>query len=142
MSNKKPIASLAVQVHWGDMDAMQHVNNIIYLKWVESTRLLLFERLMGGGTAGINRIGPILAWSDMKYIAPVTYPDTVNIDFDITKLEEDRIHGRAHLYSQSQNRLVAISNNTLKAYDNKLLKKADIPVHWIELLKDHYGDLI
>ena len=45
---EKSIVSLDVMVHWGDMDAMRHVNNIIYLKWVESTRLLLFEKLMRG----------------------------------------------------------------------------------------------
>lgn len=32
MEQKKPIVSLEVRVHWGDMDAMQHVNNIIYFK--------------------------------------------------------------------------------------------------------------
>ena len=69
MEQKKPIVSLEVLVHWGDMDAMQHVNNIIYLKWVESTRLLLFEQLMKGETAGISEIGPILAWSDIKSVS-------------------------------------------------------------------------
>ena len=124
MKHKKPIVSLEVRVHWGDMDAMQHVNNIIYLKWVESTRLLLFEQLMKGETAGISEIGPILAWSDIKYISPVVYPDTVKIDFDIVQLKEDRLECQAHLYSIAQNRLVAISNNTIKAYNIKMLKKA------------------
>lgn len=142
MEQKKPIVSLEIRVHWGDMDAMQHVNNIIYLKWVESTRLLLFEQLMQGKTAGMAEIGPILAWSDIKYIVPVVYPDTVKIDFDIVKLEEDRLHCQAHLYSTTQNRLVAISNNTIKAYNNTLLKKAEIPAYWISKLRQHYGDSI
>jgi acyl-CoA thioester hydrolase len=142
MKHKKPIVSLDVRVHWGDMDAMQHVNNIVYLKWIESTRLLLFEQLMKGETAGVSEIGPILAWSDIKYIAPVVYPDTVKIDFDIIQLEEDRLQCQAHLYSTAQNRLVAISNNTIKAYNIKLLKKAAIPTEWINQLKDHYGDSI
>lgn len=142
MDKKPAIVSLEVRVHWGDMDAMQHVNNIVYLKWIESTRLLLFEQLMQGQTAGISKIGPILAWSDIKYIAPVIYPDTVEIKFDITKLEEDRLQCQAHLYSKAQNKLVAISNNTIKAYDNQRLKKAAIPAHWISELKAHYGDLI
>lgn len=142
MDTKKPIVSLEVKVHWGDMDAMQHVNNIIYLKWVESTRLLLFEQLMKGETAGKSKIGPILAWTDIKYIAPVVYPDTVKIDFDIVQLEEDRLQCEAHLYSTAQNRLVAISRNTIKAYDNEELKKAEIPTYWINELRAHYGDLI
>lgn len=142
MKQKEPIVSLDVFVHWGDMDAMQHVNNIVYLKWVESTRLLLFEQLMQGEIAGKSLISPILAWTDIKYIAPVVYPDTVRIDFDITQLEEDRIQCQAHLYSSAQNRLVAISNNTIKAYDAQALKKAEIPFHWVEHLRTYYGDLI
>ena len=142
MEQKKPIVSLEVRVHWGDMDAMQHVNNIIYLKWVESTRLLLFEQLMKGKTAGVAEIGPILAWSDIKYIAPVVYPDTVKIDFDIVRLKEDRLECQAHLYSTAQNRLVAISKNTIKAYNIKKLKKAEIPSHWIRQLREHYGESI
>ena len=142
MEQKKPIVSLEVRVHWGDMDAMQHVNNIIYLKWVESTRLLLFEQLMKGETAGLAEIGPILAWSDIKYIAPVVYPDTVKIDFDIVRLKEDRLECQAHLYSTAQNRLVAISKNTIKAYNIKKLKKAEIPSHWIRELRRHYGESI
>lgn len=142
MEQKKPIVSLEVRVHWGDMDAMQHVNNIIYLKWVESTRLLLFEQLMKGETAGVAEIGPILAWSDIKYIAPVVYPDTVKIDFDIVRLKEDRLECQAHLYSTSQNRLVAISKNTIKAYNIIKLKKAEIPSHWISQLREHYGESI
>lgn len=142
MEQKKPIVSLEVRVHWGDMDAMQHVNNIIYLKWVESTRLLLFEQLMKGETAGVAEIGPILAWSDIKYIAPVVYPDTVKIDFDIVRLKEDRLECQAHLYSTAQNRLVAISKNTIKAYNIKKLKKEEIPSHWIRQLREHYGESI
>lgn len=142
MKPKKPIVSLEVSVHWGDMDAMQHVNNIIYLKWVESTRLLLFEQLMKGETAGISEIGPILAWSDIKYISPVVYPDTVKIDFDIVQIKEDRLECQAHLYSIDQNRLVAISNNTIKAYNIKKLKRAEIPTHWNSQLREHYGESI
>ena len=131
-----------MRVHWGDMDAMQHVNNIIYLKWVESTRLLLFEKLMKDETAGVAEIGPILAWSDIKYIAPVVYPNTVKIDFDIVRLKEDHLECQAHFYSTAQNRLVAISKNTIKAYNIKKLKKAEIPSHWISQLREHYGESI
>lgn len=137
----KSIVSLDIMVHWGDMDAMRHVNNIIYLKWVESTRILLFEKFIQG-QIGETKIGPILAWQDIKYIAPVTYPDQVSIHFDIVKIEADRLHGLAKIYSKNQNCLVAFSNNTLKAYNLKLLKKAPIPSNWIQLLKDFYPTLV
>ena len=138
MENTNAMVSLDVMVHWGDMDAMQHVNNIVYLKWIESTRLLLFEQLMGG-TAGQEYISPILAWSDIKYIAPVYYPDTVHVEFSVTDMEEDRIQGEARLYSKKLNKLVAISKSITKAYNTKQLKKAAIPSQWKKRLKEKFG---
>lgn len=138
MENTNAMVSLDVMVHWGDMDAMQHVNNIVYLKWIESTRLLLFEQLMGG-TAGQEYISPILAWSDIKYIAPVSYPDTVHVEFSVTDMEEDRIQGEARLYSKRHNKLVAISKSTTKAYNTTELKKAAIPSQWKKRLKEKFG---
>lgn len=138
MENTNAMVSLDVMVHWGDMDAMQHVNNIVYLKWIESTRLLLFEQLMEG-TAGQEYISPILAWSDIKYIAPVSYPDTVHVEFAVLSMEEDRIQGEARLYSKKHNKLVAISKSTTKAYNTKELKKAAIPSQWKKRLKEKFG---
>ena len=62
---EKSIVSLDVMVHWGDMDAMRHVNNIIYLKWVESTRLLFFEKLIKGP---IGEPAPAQGWFEQLEI--------------------------------------------------------------------------
>jgi len=141
MENRKAIAQLKIRVQWGDMDALQHVNNTVYLRWVESTRLLFFDQLIDG-TVGKAAIGPILAWQDIKYIAPVVYPDTVHVFFNITALEEDRIQGEAELFSMERNRLVALSKNTLMAYDTSERKKAAIPKHWREKIIAFYGPSI
>lgn len=141
MENRKAIAQLKIRVQWGDMDALQHVNNTVYLRWVESTRLLFFDQLIDGNV-GTAAIGPILAWQDIKYIAPVVYPDTVHVLFNITALEEDRIQGEAELFSMERNRLVALSKNTLMAYDTSERKKAAIPKHWREKIIAFYGPSI
>ena len=141
MENRKAIAQLKIRVQWGDMDALQHVNNTVYLRWVESTRLLFFDQLIDG-TVGKAAIGPILAWQDIKYIAPVVYPDTVHVFFNITALEEDRIQGEAELFSMERNRLVALSKNTLMAYDTSERKKAAIPKYWREKIISFYGPSI
>ena len=35
---------LEIPVAWGEMDAFQHVNNIIYLRYAESARIVYLER--------------------------------------------------------------------------------------------------
>ncbi|MEM6698138.1 MAG: thioesterase family protein, partial [Bacteroidota bacterium] len=57
-------------VHWGDMDAAKHVNNLVYLRWTESGRLLYFQAM--NMDTSFHEVGPILGWQDCKYIFPMT----------------------------------------------------------------------
>jgi acyl-CoA thioester hydrolase len=36
---------VSFDIHWGEMDALGHVNNIRYIAWFETARIALFERL-------------------------------------------------------------------------------------------------
>ncbi|GGD72752.1 acyl-CoA thioesterase [Maribacter cobaltidurans] len=46
--------TLELPVQWGDMDAAQHVNNTVYLRWMESARIEMFQKMSCGGNAGHN----------------------------------------------------------------------------------------
>ena len=134
-------ASIELPVQWGNMDAAQHVNNTVYLRWMESARVEMF-RIMQGGDFKSSKIVPILAWQDCKYIFPVTFPDTVIINLDIIELMEDSVLCEGKIYSTAHNRIVAISKSSLKAYDSEALKKHDFPDTWRKSFLDFYGDSI
>jgi len=69
--------SLRMQVRWGDMDALGHVNNAEYLRYFEQSRI---EWLEGHGyaVAGVGT-GPILAKVSVTYLKPVVYPTEIEI---------------------------------------------------------------
>ncbi|MBU2907545.1 acyl-CoA thioesterase [Arenibacter algicola] len=133
--------ALELPVQWGDMDAAQHVNNTVYLRWIESARIEMFQK-MHEGEFDSNRIVPILAWQDCKYIFPVTYPDQVVISLDIIELLEDRVLCEGKIYSKKHKGIVAISQSLLMAYDMKELKKYPFPQTWRKTFIDFYGESI
>ena len=133
--------TLELPVQWGNMDAAQHVNNTVYLRWMESARIEMFKK-MHEGDFQFKRIVPILAWQDCKYIFPVTYPDTVLITLDIIELMEDRVLCEGKIYSKKHDRLAAISKNLLMAYDMEELKKHPFPEAWRKSFIDYYGESI
>ncbi|MFO0573679.1 MAG: thioesterase family protein [Polyangia bacterium] len=45
MEATEPGVSLRIVVAWGDMDALGHVNNTVYLRWFESARIAWWERI-------------------------------------------------------------------------------------------------
>jgi len=131
-------AHFEIPVQWGDMDAAQHVNNLRYIRWVESARLEFLKKINSGKTT-FDQVAPILAWQDCKYIFPVTYPDTIVVTYDVTKVESQKIFCQAKVYSKKHQRLVAIANNSIVSYDYVALKKAEWPQIWLDSIEKQYG---
>ena len=48
-------------VAWGEMDALGHVNNIVYFRYFETARIAYFERVKLLELMEKTGIGPILA---------------------------------------------------------------------------------
>ena len=70
-----------VTVRWGDMDAMGHVNNIVYFQYLESARIGYFERLMGWSERdqGGERQGPVVVSQTFNYRRQVYYPAELEV---------------------------------------------------------------
>lgn len=77
---------LQVPVFWGDMDAFQHVNNSVYLRWFESARIAYFERAGLLRRMERDRVGPILARATVDFRLPITFPDTVTASCTVTRV--------------------------------------------------------
>ena len=140
-NNSNTYVTLELPVQWGDMDAAKHVNNIIYLRWIESARIEMFQKMQKGDFE-FKKIVPILAWQDCKYIFPITFPDSVVIKLDIIELLEDRVLCEGKIYSKRHERIAAISKSLLMAYDMQELKKYPFPEAWRKSFTDFYGESI
>ena len=69
---------VTLDVAWGEMDALGHVNNVRYIAWAETARIAFFEKL-GMTTRAQDPIGPILARVENDYLEPVEYPARVTV---------------------------------------------------------------
>ena len=109
--------SIVIPVAWGEMDAMQHVNNVVYLRWFESARIAYFER--SGLQSGLDdlSVGPILARSTVDYIPPVTYPDTVRVEISVTKLGRSSFEMSYRLWSEALQKVAAKGDAVIVNYD-------------------------
>ena len=78
---------IGIPVAWGEMDSLQHVNNIVYFRYFESARMAYFRELGIWDYMHETGIGPILASTQCKFKIPLTYPDTVSVGARITEIE-------------------------------------------------------
>jgi len=140
-NNSNRYVTIELPVQWGDMDAAQHVNNTVFLRWIESARIQMFRK-MQEGKLDFGKVIPILAWQDCKYIFPVTFPDQVVITMDVIELIEDRILCEGKIHSKKHQRIVAISKTLLVAFDREESKKQQLPQKWKKSFTDFYGGSI
>jgi len=118
---------VAIDVAWGDMDAFQHVNNIIYLRWFENARIYYFMRTGFIDHMEATGVGPILAESRCRYRVPVTFPDRVTVTVSARDVGEDRFIMDYRLYSEKHHCLVAEGEGTIVCYDFRAGAKTKLP---------------
>jgi acyl-CoA thioester hydrolase len=76
--------SHAIQVRWGDMDALGHVNNAMYFRYMESARVAYLTKI--GILLGLDNESFVLANTMCNFILPITYPSTLKIETYVSKI--------------------------------------------------------
>lgn len=107
-----------VVVVWGSMDALGHVNNIVFLQYFETARIAYLERV-GIEFAGLasSEHGVILAASSCRYRVPVTFPDTLSIGVRVSALGNDRMIMEHAATSRKLGKLVVEGDALVVSYD-------------------------
>ena len=133
----KPLDDFPIQVRipvaWGEMDSFDHVNNIYYFRYFESTRIRFFEEIGLMKYLEEKGIGPILAETSCKFIKPLFYPDTLTIGSRIKSIGKTSFIIEYCALSDSTG-LVATGEARMVIYDYHALKKTAIPAHIREKL--------
>ena len=77
MSSKKLVHTMRMPIRWGDMDAMGHVNNTNYFRYIESARIAWLEQV--GGLPESRREGPVIVSASMNFLRQLTYPGDIEV---------------------------------------------------------------
>ena len=116
-----------IKVEWGDMDALQHVNNIEYFKYFQMARISYFEKIDSDGVMGETRVSSILAATQAKYIYPLQYPDTISVGVRIDKMADQYFTMKYAVVSHMHQRMATVGDAKVVVFDYVKNKKASIP---------------
>ncbi|HLT28016.1 MAG TPA: acyl-CoA thioesterase [Zeimonas sp.] len=75
MSERILVYELEIPIRWGDMDAMGHVNNTVYFRYMEQVRIDWFDSL--GFKPEPRGEGPLIVNASCTFIRELRYPGTV-----------------------------------------------------------------
>lgn len=113
---RKLIYATILPIRWGDMDAMNHVNNTVYFRYMEQARIEWLESL-GYGTGQHNEEGPVIVNASCTYLVPLVYPGNVEVRMlighpgrsSLPTHYELRLQGNEKLYATGDAKMVWIN---------------------------------
>ncbi len=113
-----PAFSYSERVRFGDLDAMQHMNNVEFLRFFETARIEYLRSLAPEhAPTDRRRFGFIFAECRITYRSPAFYDDVIRTDIRPGRVGRSSLQLEFEMYAEGEDRLVADGYGVLVGYD-------------------------
>lgn len=120
-------ALFTMPVQWGDQDAFGHINNVVYIRWFESARIVYLQQCGLEPQLATQGVGPILANVSCNYRRQLLYPDTVTVGGRIARVGRTSLTMLHAVFSHQQQAIVADGESIIVTFDYPSQKSVEIP---------------
>jgi len=119
-----------LNVAWGELDALGHVNNTVYFRYFEDARIAYLDSVgfLGPAVGTTAGVGPILHSTMCRFRRPLGYPDMLRIGARVTEVEDDRFTMEYRVLSAKLAAVAAEGVAVVVAFDHSRGDKASLPV--------------
>jgi acyl-CoA thioester hydrolase len=121
-NSRKLVLTSVMPIRWGDMDALGHVNNTVYFRYMEQIRVEWLDRL-GFDLGAAREEGVVVVNASCTFLLPLTYPGDVEVrmffdkpgrsslqtHYELRKVGEDK------LYAEGAAKMVWVNQTTGKS---------------------------
>jgi acyl-CoA thioester hydrolase len=117
-------------VRFRDLDGMAHVNNAVFLTYMESARLAYFQSL-GLGKNPLE--GMILARAEVDFRSPIGLGEQVEVGVRTGRIGEKSFELEQEV--RAEGRVAAEGKFVIVAYDYTTGRSRELPAEWRETLE-------
>ena len=106
----------SLQVRFRDCDAMGHVNNAVYLTYLEEARFAYWRALWGAEMGSPAAPGVILARAEIDYRRAARYGETLEVRMSLEDIGRTSIRSAYEIVNTAGD-LIAAAKSVLVVYD-------------------------
>jgi acyl-CoA thioester hydrolase len=123
------------RVRFGDLDAMRHLNNVVFLRYFETARIAYMRTLWGHNPSSPETaFGLIFAECHINYRSPVHFDEEVAIECDIGEVRRSAF--QVKFVMRVDDRVAAEGYGWLVGFDYGEEKAAPLPEELKKVLQD------
>jgi acyl-CoA thioester hydrolase len=122
-----------IEVRFRDLDALGHVNNAVYLTYLESARIAYWLHVTK--RSGLDALDMILARVEIDYRSPLSLGEAVDVTVRCASMRRSSFVLEFAARERSAGRLVAEARKVLVHYDYAASRSLALPAELRELLR-------
>jgi acyl-CoA thioester hydrolase len=120
---------IQLRVRFGETDMAGHVNNAVYLSYLEEARIRFLEEVLGA-----TDLPFILASAKLDFLRQVFFRDALTVTTGVIRLGRTSLH-LMHQVWRDANRELALQSETVLVHFNYATQKPEpLPTSWRPLL--------
>lgn len=120
-------STIDIPIAWGEMDALGHVNNAVYFRYIEIARIDFLRTAGCHALRDETGVGFILQSVEMRFRRPLVFPDTIRVESKLLSVEQDRFTLAHGIVSRASGQVAAVASGTIVTYDYKRATKVAMP---------------
>lgn len=115
-----------IQIRFGDIDIMGHVNNGVQLSYLDLGRLDYFEQVYGQ-TIDWNDAALIVAHLEIDYLSPILLKDKIEVHTCIHKIGNKSVSMTQNIVDIATGEIKTRTNQVMVAYSQKFGESIEVP---------------
>lgn len=115
-----------IQIRFGDIDIMGHVNNGVQLSYLDLGRLDYFEQVYGQ-TIDWNDAALIVAHLEIDYLSPILLKDKIEVHTCIHKIGNKSVSMTQNIVDIATGEIKTRTNQVMVAYSQKFGESIKVP---------------
>lgn len=125
---------ITLRIDWSEIDSFGHVNNVMFMKYVQAARLNFVENIGLMKMYRTQKVGFMVAETSCKFKKELHFPGYVTVNTKIAFVKNTSF-SLEHTIANADEEVVAIANDVLVVYDFNKNEKTLIPAS----IKDNMG---
>lgn len=129
MENEFYSSQLSIRIDWSEMDVFGHVNNVMFMKYTQASRVNYWEKIGLDGSFSTKGIGPILVSTACQFKKPLFFPGNIVVKAKVDFIKNTSF-GISHKIFNDKNELCAQAQDVVVTYNFSTNEKVLFPT-WL-----------
>lgn len=130
--------ALPIQIRFGDIDAIGHINNNIYFSYFDLGKTAYFEKVKADRVSWVEGI-IVVAHLSVDFISPIYYKESIAVDTKIIKVGGKSATILQQIRNINTQEVKCRCESIIVAYNADIQASMEIPEVWREAISSFEG---